>query len=133
MTDEPGRLDEANLTVVSNREPYVHEYDGDGVRVERPTGGLVAALDGVVADVGGTWVAWGSGEADFDPDVAPDGELSLPPGADEAVAGARSAATTDDRAGYRLSRVDLPPRLVEDREEDVDNWLAEQVARLSGE
>ena len=97
-------LGDATLTVVSNREPYVHAYDDGAVTVTRPTGGLVAALDEVVADVGGTWVAWGSGEADFDPDVAPDGEVRMPP----------ESAGSSDTPGYTLSRVDLPVRLVDD-------------------
>ncbi len=53
----PGR----SLVVVTNREPYVHS-----TLIERPTGGLVAALDPVMQETGGLWVAWGSGEADFD-------------------------------------------------------------------
>lgn len=92
------------LTVVSNREPYVHGYDDGSVTVSRPAGGLTAALDGVVADVGGTWVAWGSGDADFDPEVAPEGRVRLPP----------ETASSDDTPGYTLSRLDLPRRLVED-------------------
>lgn len=56
-----------DLVVVSNREPYTHEYDDEGsVRVDRPAGGLTSALDPVMQSVAGTWVAWGSGEADRD-------------------------------------------------------------------
>jgi alpha,alpha-trehalose-phosphate synthase [UDP-forming]/trehalose-phosphatase len=54
------------LAVVSNREPYVHQREKQGLKVESPAGGLVAALDPVVQAVGGIWVAWGSGDADFD-------------------------------------------------------------------
>lgn len=52
--------------IVSNREPYEHVYE-DGLTdivVRRPAGGLVAALDPLMQAVGGTWIAWGSGEAD---------------------------------------------------------------------
>lgn len=101
-------LPDSSLTVVSNREPYVHEYADGDVRIERPTGGLVAALDEVVADVGGTWVAWGSGDADFDPAVAPGGEVRMPPGSD-----GEASVEDDDPSGYTLSRVDLPRRLVD--------------------
>jgi trehalose 6-phosphate synthase len=59
-------LGERRLVVVSNREPYVHHRTDDGVKVELPPGGLVSALDPVLQATGGTWVAWGSGEADFD-------------------------------------------------------------------
>jgi trehalose 6-phosphate synthase len=54
------------LVVLSNREPYTHRHGKRGVVVERPEGGLVAALDPVLQTVGGSWVAWGSGDADFD-------------------------------------------------------------------
>ncbi len=54
------------LVVLSNREPYTHQHGKQGIVVERPEGGLVAALDPVLQTVGGVWVAWGSGDADFD-------------------------------------------------------------------
>ena len=51
---------------VSNREPYEHNLDEAlrEVRVSRPAGGLVAALDPLMQAVGGVWIAWGSGDAD---------------------------------------------------------------------
>jgi trehalose-6-phosphate synthase len=54
--------------VVSNREPYEHVWDEDAetIGVQRPAGGLVAALDPLMQAVGGTWVAWGSGDRDRD-------------------------------------------------------------------
>ncbi|MEW5945628.1 MAG: trehalose-6-phosphate synthase [bacterium] len=56
-----------NLIIVTNREPYVHTYaDGDEISCSIPTGGVTAALDPVMQDVGGTWIAWGSGGADAD-------------------------------------------------------------------
>lgn len=54
------------LIVVSNREPYAHRRGRRGLEVESPVGGLVAALDPVLQATGGVWVAWGSGEADFE-------------------------------------------------------------------
>lgn len=84
--------------VVSNREPYAHERTETGIAVERPAGGLVAALDPVMQACGGTWVAWGSGGADFE--VAdPDGRIPVPPGA----------------PSYRLRRVRLT-------DEEVDGF-----------
>ena len=83
-----------SFVVVSNRQPYRHEYetpDGGGavdevaaadagdiggssmiarpaetsaITVDRPTGGLTAGLDPVVQRAGGTWIAWGDGDAD---------------------------------------------------------------------
>ncbi|WP_231184573.1 trehalose-6-phosphate synthase [Haladaptatus sp. DYF46] len=57
-------LGNRELVLVSNREPYVHERDGDEIRVVRPAGGLTSALDPMMASTGGTWVAWGSGDGD---------------------------------------------------------------------
>jgi trehalose-6-phosphate synthase len=58
----PGR----RFIVASNREPYEHVWDeaAEQVRVRRPAGGLVAALDPLLQALGGTWVAWGSGDRD---------------------------------------------------------------------
>ncbi|MDR7467293.1 MAG: bifunctional alpha,alpha-trehalose-phosphate synthase (UDP-forming)/trehalose-phosphatase [Armatimonadota bacterium] len=84
------------LVIVSNREPYVHRRTPEGIAVERPTGGLVAALDPVLQAAGGTWVAWGSGEADFEvTDGA--GRVRVPPGG----------------GSYTLRRVALPKTEVE--------------------
>ncbi|MFW6205987.1 MAG: alpha,alpha-trehalose-phosphate synthase (UDP-forming) [Gemmatimonadota bacterium] len=54
------------LVVVSNREPYEHRWGDDvgEIRVKRPAGGLTSALDPLLQAVGGTWIAWGSGDAD---------------------------------------------------------------------
>jgi trehalose 6-phosphate synthase len=54
----------AKLVVASNREPFVHEQNGSGLRVVRPASGMVTAIDPIVKAVGGTWVAHGSGSAD---------------------------------------------------------------------
>ena len=58
----PGR----RLVVVSNREPYEHRWSDEvgEIEVRRPAGGLTSALDPLLQALGGTWVAWGSGEAD---------------------------------------------------------------------
>ncbi len=54
------------FVVVSNREPYEHRWGEEvgEVRVKRPAGGLTSALDPLLRAVGGTWIAWGSGDAD---------------------------------------------------------------------
>lgn len=69
----PGR----SLVVVSNREPYQHVRHDAAIKVDRPAGGLTAALDPVMQGLGGTWVAWGSGDADRV--VAPGGTTWVPP------------------------------------------------------
>jgi trehalose-6-phosphate synthase len=54
------------LFVVSNREPYMHEYDDKEhkIRMLVPASGLVTALEPVLQACEGTWVANGSGNAD---------------------------------------------------------------------
>jgi trehalose-6-phosphate synthase/Kef-type K+ transport system membrane component KefB len=52
------------LLVVSNREPYLHKHV-DGEVVETPaTGGVAVALDALMRERGGVWIAHGAGEAD---------------------------------------------------------------------
>jgi alpha,alpha-trehalose-phosphate synthase [UDP-forming] len=53
-----------SLFVVSNREPYVHERRGKSVEAVVPASGLVTALEPVLRSCDGTWIAYGSGEAD---------------------------------------------------------------------
>jgi len=60
-------FEEWQLLVVSNRQPYRHTRGADGsISVDRPTGGLTASLDPTMQRLGGTWVAWGDGDADPD-------------------------------------------------------------------
>jgi len=63
--------------VVSNRQPYSHGYEDGEVTVDRPAGGLTAALDPVMQTVEGSWVAWGDGDADRE--ASDDGVVSVPP------------------------------------------------------
>ncbi len=63
-TSLTSQFDNRELVLVSNREPYVHERVDGEIQVVRPTGGLTSALDPMMADTGGTWVAWGSGDGD---------------------------------------------------------------------
>ncbi len=62
------------LIVVSNREPYIHRTPDT---VDKPVGGLTAAVDATMRETGGWWVAWGSGDADFT--VADKGIIDVPP------------------------------------------------------
>jgi len=66
------------LFVVSNREPYMHIKEGKDIRTIVPAGGLVTALDPIMRAAGGTWVAHGSGEADFEVTDA-DNRIKVPP------------------------------------------------------
>lgn len=86
------------LIVVSNRQPYSHEADEEGqVCVDRPTGGLTAGLDPVMQRIGGTWIAWGDGDKDFDVGDH-SGNVWVPP----------------DDPGYRLKRLRLSEAAVRD-------------------
>src|SRR5215213_5489289 len=51
------------VVVVSNREPIIHERDGDGTVIRHPASGLVTALEPVMRACSGVWVAHGSGSA----------------------------------------------------------------------
>ena len=51
-------LGDRRLLLVSNREPYVRKRTPEGIRFERTTGGLVTALEPVMRESGGVWVAW---------------------------------------------------------------------------
>jgi trehalose 6-phosphate synthase len=65
---EAGELDAKAarpLVVVSNREPYLHNEEQDGqVTVKAATGGVAVALDALMRERGGVWIAHGAGTAD---------------------------------------------------------------------
>lgn len=73
---------DGELLVVSNRQPYTHNYEQrDGERtitVNRPAGGLTAGLDPVMQETDGTWIAWGDGDADAEVTDEND-EVRMPP------------------------------------------------------
>lgn len=53
------------LMVVSNREPYLHSLEQDGrISVKAATGGVAVALDALMRERGGVWIAHGAGPAD---------------------------------------------------------------------
>ena len=84
------RLRDQPLFVVSNREPYMHVYDGKDKTIKMlvPASGVVTALEPVLLACNGTWVANGSGSADREIVDAHD-HLRVPP----------------DRPSYTLRRV----------------------------
>ena len=71
-------LPDAALIVVSNREPYSHEYAGEGIELVAPVSGMVSALEPIVRTAAGTWIAHGSGSADAEVSGA-GGRLAVPP------------------------------------------------------
>ncbi len=89
-------LEDRNLIIVTNREPYIHKNKGGTVVVERSAGGVATALDDLLTSTGGTWLAWGSGDADKE--VVDDNDsLMVPP----------------ENPSYRLKRVWLPKKVAE--------------------
>ncbi|HWF85101.1 MAG TPA: trehalose-6-phosphate synthase, partial [Vicinamibacterales bacterium] len=53
------------LIVVSNREPYLHNYEPDGsIAVAASAGGVAVALDALMRERDGVWIAYGDGTAD---------------------------------------------------------------------
>ncbi|MGA8708042.1 MAG: trehalose-6-phosphate synthase [Steroidobacteraceae bacterium] len=58
------QLHSPQIVVVSNREPYSHEFVEHGIEVQVPASGMVTALEPVMRACSGTWVAHGSGSAD---------------------------------------------------------------------
>jgi trehalose 6-phosphate synthase len=68
------------LLVVSNREPYIHNFDAEGhVTCAMATGGVAVALDALMRERGGIWIAHGSGSADRETVDAQD-KVRVPPG-----------------------------------------------------
>ena len=60
------KLNDYLFITVSNREPYMHNWSSDGVKCSTPASGLTVALDPVMQACGGTWIAYGDGNADWD-------------------------------------------------------------------
>ena len=73
------KLGNINLIVVSNREPIAHEYVGKKIKAVKSIGGLTIALEPIMRNLHGTWIAYGGGSADK---VVSDGngKIKLPEG-----------------------------------------------------
>ena len=52
------------VLIVSNREPYIHNWAGEQIKVQVPASGVVTALEPVMRACSGVWIAHGSGSAD---------------------------------------------------------------------
>jgi len=74
-----GIIGDRLLIIASNREPYVHIYKEGKIEHIRPVGGAVTALDPVMRVCRGTWVAYGSGNADKEV-VDKNNTVGVPPG-----------------------------------------------------
>jgi trehalose 6-phosphate synthase len=87
------------VLVVSNREPYLHRRAEDGsIKVERTTGGVAVALDALMRDRGGTWIAHGAGNADRD--VVDDHDRVAVPARDPAYQIRRIWLSEEEEARY---------------------------------
>ena len=71
-------LRETEIILLSQREPYVHHTHANGIHLERPAGGLVTALEPIMSACAGTWIAHGSGSADWQV-VSQADHISVPP------------------------------------------------------
>jgi trehalose 6-phosphate synthase len=71
-------ISQKTLIVIANREPYIHQRKGDQIEVIRPASGLVTALEPILRQCGGLWIAHGSGSADMEVTNAA-GEVAVPP------------------------------------------------------
>ena len=89
-----------SLIVVSNREPYEHTRRADGsIEVAPTTGGVSVALDALMRERGGTWIAAGSGDADAEVVDAHD-RVGVPPDAPAYVLRRVWLSADDERRYY---------------------------------
>lgn len=72
------KIGKHKFVVVSNREPYEHYYLEGQISWRQTIGGMTMALDPIMRACGGTWIAWGSGEADRETSGS-DNSLLVPP------------------------------------------------------
>ena len=90
--------DAHQLIVVSNREPYMHQWREGKPQAIVPAGGLVTALDPVLKACSGVWIAHGAGDADRETADA-EGRLTVPPG-DARYTLNRVWLTREEEQGY---------------------------------
>jgi trehalose 6-phosphate synthase len=89
----------AQVMVVSNREPYIHNRAADGeITLQIPASGLVSALEPVMRACGGVWIAHGSGSADRET-VDRNDRVAVPPNK-PAYSLRRVWLTDDEQDGY---------------------------------
>jgi len=58
------RFSDYHLIVVSNREPYIHNYVAGKIKCEAAVGGVTTALDSIMRATDGLWIACGNSKAD---------------------------------------------------------------------
>ena len=93
-----GKFQGKPLFMISNREPYMHLHRGGKIECIVPAGGVVTALDPVMRSCGGTWIAHGSGDADWET-ADPQSRIRVPP-EDPLYSLRRVALTKEEEDGY---------------------------------
>jgi trehalose 6-phosphate synthase len=93
-----GELRGQEVMVVSNREPYIHLRQDNGIAISRPASGLVTALEPIMRACSGTWIAHGSGSADREA-VDRNDRVAVPPG-DPSYQLRRVWLSSVEEAGY---------------------------------
>src|ERR1700735_2476023 len=92
-------LHSAQVIIVSNREPYIHNFDAEHRPVMHvPASGMVTALEPVMRACSGVWVAHGAGSADRETVDRYD-QIQVPPG-DPAYTLRRVWLTDEQEQGY---------------------------------
>jgi trehalose 6-phosphate synthase len=92
-------LRSSQVIIVSNREPYVHQYDADHRPVAQvPASGMVTALEPIMRACAGVWIAHGAGPADREV-VDRNDHIRVPPD-DPAYTLRRVWLTEEEERGY---------------------------------
>jgi trehalose 6-phosphate synthase len=92
------KLNGSGLFVVSNREPYIHNWQGSEIVINVPASGLVTAIEPILCACNGTWIAQGSGTADAETVDSHD-RLQVPPD-DPKYTLRRVWLTAEEEEGY---------------------------------
>ena len=92
------KLANAQVIVVSNRQPFQHTIEDGLVRLVQPASGLITALEPIVRACAGTWIAHGAGVNDRD--FVDDHDRCPAPVGDGAYTLRRIWMTADEQRGY---------------------------------
>lgn len=86
------------VLIVSNRQPYIHNWKDEAIEVQVPASGVVTALEPIMRACSGVWIAHGNGSADRDV-VDMRGHVRVPPDAPSFDI-RRVWITPEEEAGY---------------------------------
>lgn len=92
------QLPDAQVMIVSNREPYIHNRVNGEIQLQLPASGLVSALEPVMRACRGVWIAHGGGSADRET-VDRHSRLMVPPD-DPTYSLRRVWLTDEEQDGY---------------------------------